>query len=125
MEDIILNFNYKGQEVKMQCKIIENMNDIFKRYTNKINKNINDIYFINNGNIIDKNNIKLEEINNKDNIINILVYDINNNNNERINEKESKDIICPYCGENCIIEIKDYKINLNKCDNKHNTNNIL
>ena len=124
MEDIILNFNYKGQEVKIQCKKNENMNDIFKRYTNKINKNINDIYFINNGNIIDKNNIKLEEINNKDNIINILVYDINNNN-ERINEKENKDIICPYCGENCIIDIKDYKINLNKCDNKHNINNIL
>ena len=116
------------------------MNDIFKRYANKINKNINDIYFINkynfpfinifiiiliiNGNIIDKNNIKLEEINNKDNIINILVYDINNNNERKI-EREYKDIICPYCGENCIIEIKDYKINLNKCDNKHNINNIL
>ena len=37
MEDIILNFNYKGQEVKIQCKKNENMNDIFKRYTNKIN----------------------------------------------------------------------------------------
>ena len=124
MEDIILNFNYKGQEVKMQCKNNENMNDIFKRYSNKINKNINDIYFINNGNIIDKDNRKLDEINNKDNIINILVYDINNNN-ERVNEKGNKDIICPKCGENCIFEIKDYKINLNKCDNKHNINNIL
>jgi len=38
MEEIILNFNYKGQEVKMQCKKDENMNDIFKRYSNKINK---------------------------------------------------------------------------------------
>ena len=47
MEDIILNFDYNGQEVKMQCKKNENMNDIFKRYTNNINKNINDIYFIN------------------------------------------------------------------------------
>ena len=126
MEDIILNFNYKGQEVKIQCKINENMSEIFKRYANKINKDINNFYFINNGNIIDKDNIKLEEINNKDNIINILVYDINNNNNnERLIEKENKNIICPKCGENCLIEIKDYKINLNKCDNKHNINNIL
>ena len=124
MEDIILNFNYKGQEVKMQHKKNENMNEIFKRYTNKINKNINNIYFINNGKVLDKDNIKLEKINYKDNIINILVYDINNNN-ERINEKESKDIICPKCGENCLIEIKDYKINLNKCDNKHKINNRL
>ena len=40
-------------------------------YNNKIYKNINNIYFINNRNIIDKDNIKLEEINSKDNIINI------------------------------------------------------
>ena len=124
MEDVILNFNYKGQEIKIQSKRNEKMNDILKRYTNKINKDINNIYFINNGNLINKDNIKLEEINNKDKIINILVYDINNNN-ERIIERECKDIICPYCGENCLIEIKDYKINLNKCDNKHNINNIL
>ena len=116
MEDIILNFNYKGQEVKIQCKKNENMNDIFKRYTNKIKKDINNIYFIYNGNIINNNKIKLEEINSKENEINILVYDINNKNNERINEGEYKDIICPYCGENCLIKIKDYKINLSKCD---------
>jgi len=40
-------------------------------------------------------------------------------------ENEFKDIICPKCGENCLIEIKDYKINLCQCDNKHNINNIL
>jgi len=125
MENIILNFNYKGQEVKIQSKKNENMNNIFKRYTNKINKDINNLYFIYNGNIINNNDIKLEEINNKENEINILVYDINNTNNERKNERECKDIICPKCGENCIIEIKDYKINLNKCNNKHNINNIL
>ena len=125
MEDIILNLNYKGYEVKMQCKRNEIINDIFKKYSNKINKSINDIFFINNGNIINNKNIKLEEINNNDNNINILVYDIYNNNNEKKNEKEYKDIICPKCGENCLIKIKDYKINLFKCDNKHNINNIL
>ena len=98
---------------------------LLKRYTNKINKDINKLYFIYNGNIINNNNIKLEEINNKENEINILVYDINNNNNEIINEREYKDIICPYCGENCLIEIKDYKIYYSKCDNKHNINIIL
>ena len=125
MEEIILNFNYKGQEIKMQCKRNEDMNEIFKRYTNKINEDINNLCFIYNGNKLN-NNSKLEEINNKDNEIKILVYDMcNDNNNERIVEKECKDIICPECGENCLIEIKDYKINLNKCDNKHNTDNIL
>ena len=108
----------------MQCKRNENMNDILKRYSNKINQDIKNIYCIYNGNIINNNNIKIEEINNKENKISILVYDFNNKNEEII-EKESKDIICPICGENCLIEIKDYKINLSKCDNKHNINNIL
>ena len=126
MENIILNFNYLGQEIKMQCKRSEYMNDIFKRYTNKIKRDINNIFFIYNGSIIKNNNIKLEEINNKENKINILVYDNKeNNNNERIIEHKFKDIICPKCSENCLIEIKDYKINLYKCDNKHNINNIL
>ena len=58
MEDININFNYKGQEVKIQCKKNENMNQIFKRYTSKINKDINNIYFIYNGNIINNNIIK-------------------------------------------------------------------
>ena len=88
MEDAILNFNYKGQEIKIQCKRNEYINDIFNRYSIKINKDINNIYFIYNGNIIKNNNIKLEEINDKDNEINILVYDINNKNNERINKRE-------------------------------------
>ena len=85
MEEIILNFNYNGQEVKMQCKINENMNEIFKRYANKINTDINNIYFINNGTIIKNNDKKLEEINNKDNIMNILVYDINTPDKNTIN----------------------------------------
>jgi len=123
MEEIFLNFNYNGQQIGMMCKKNENINDIFKRYAIKINENINNIYFINNGNKI-SNNIKLEEIINKDNQVNILIYDINNNKERKINN-ESKDIICPECGENCLIEVKDFKINLNKCDNKHNINNIL
>ena len=125
MEDVILNFNYKGKEVKIQCKKNENINDIFKRYTDKINKDINNIYFINNGSIIKNNNLQLEKLNNKDNKINILVCDTNDSYNEEIIEKEFKKIICPKCGENCLFEIKNYKINLNKCDNKHNINNIL
>jgi len=43
MEDIILIFNYNGEEVKIQCKKNENINDIFKRYANKVNKDINNI----------------------------------------------------------------------------------
>ena len=89
MDEIILNFHYKGKIVEMQCKRDENMNDIFKRYANKINKNVNEIYFINNGDLL-KNNLKLKEINNKDKEINILVYDFNSNNNNKKRTIEKK-----------------------------------
>ena len=53
--------------------------------------------------------------------MNILVYNRNStiisNKNERI--IQSKDIICPICGELCLINFKDYKIILNNCKNNH------
>jgi hypothetical protein len=41
------------------------------------------------------------------------------------NEIKSKNIICPKCGENIFINIKDYKINLFNCINKHRMQNLL
>ena len=35
--------------------------------------------------------------------------------------KKSKYVICPDCGENCLIDIKDYKIYLSQCDKGHST----
>ena len=101
------------------------MKDIFNRCLNKINKNIDEIFFMCNGSKIDGER-KLEEINNNDNEMTILVYDINNKNNENKGiVKQSKDIICAECGEICLLDIKDYKITLNHCNNKHKRENIL
>ena len=46
--------------------------------------------------------------------MNIEVYnDAENTNNIDINIIKSKDVICPECKENILINIKEYKINLN------------
>ena len=102
------------------------MKDIFKGYLNKINKDINEVYFLSNGDKINEE-LKLEDINNKGNEIKILVNDINNKNIENKEKivKEYKDIICLECGNICLLDIKEYKIILNKCVNKHSTDNIL
>ena len=47
---------------------------------------------------------------------------INISNKNSINFKS---IICPECGENAIIKIEDFKINLFGCKNGHNIKNIL
>ena len=126
MTEATLNFTYEGSTIKIQCKRNEYMKDIFKRYTIKISKDANDVYFMCNGSKINEAS-KLEEINNRDNEISILVYDLNNKKNENKEEqlKKYKDIICPECGEICLIDINDYKIKLNKCSNKHSIENIL
>ena len=108
-------FNYKGIETVIQCKIDERMEEVLNKYKSKIN--IDNIYYLYNGNKINKEN-KLEEIiNNEDrslNIMKILVYDIN----------EIKEIICPECNENVIININEYKLRM-KCNNNHNNIIIL
>ena len=125
MNEINLNFIYNANTINVQCKRNEYMKDIFKRYLIKINKDINDVYFICNGNKIN-GELKLEEINNKDNEIKILVNDINDKITENKDIlRQSKDIICPDCGEICLFNIKDYKIILNNCKKKHIRENIL
>ena len=126
MSDIILDFIYNENLIKIQCQRNEYMKDIFKRYLIKINKDKDDIYFMCNGNKINEE-LKLEEINNKDNEIKILVNNINEKKIENEEEvlKKYKDIICPECGEICLFNIKDYKIILNKCIHNHCIENIL
>ena len=110
-------FEYKGQEILIQSKIDEIFEEVIKKYKSKIE--INNEYYLYNGNNINKEN-KLEEIiNNEDkrlNIMKILVYDLNEINNNKI---EIKEIICPECNENVIIKINDYKIEM-RCINNHN-----
>jgi hypothetical protein len=127
-EDSILVFQEQGRkEVEIQCKRSEKMYDIFNRFTSKTEEDIDSLFFLINGDKVE-DNVKLEDINKKDSKINVLVYKKDDDDDSDINEitdKLSKEIICPICGENCLINFEDYKINLNKCDNKHSKNNIL
>ena len=52
----------------------------------------------------------------------IMIQELNNQNliNENI-IKKSKYVICPDCGENCLININDYKIKLSQCEKGHSS----
>ena len=107
-------FSFKGKETTIQCLKEDKMIDICLKFASKIAININNIYFIYNGIIIINMELKYNEIANridKDrNIMNILVY-----------EKENNGIIYPYDGENII----DTNI-INKLSNfNDNINNTL
>ena len=123
-----VEFNYQQNKIIIQGNLTDSFETVTKKYADKANLDINNIYFISGGRVINKED-KLEEImsdsdkRNKKMII--LVYSINSTINiENTNIIKSKDIICPKCKEICIYEIKDYKIKLYDCKNGHITENI-
>ena len=126
-------FIYQGSNIEIQCNEDEKMKNIINKLSNKIQNNINNIYLIYNGNIINEELTIKEIINEEDkkrDIINILISENEDENdnikNEDMNEiKEIKEIICQECKENILIKIEDYKFNLYNCKNGHKYNNIL
>ena len=105
------------------------MKDVFLKLSPKIEKTMDQICFLYNGQIINeeltvKELIKLKDT--KNTKIRILVNDMNKENKEDDNEclKTSKTVICPKCKENIRILMNDYKIKLYECKNKHSFDDI-
>ena len=109
-------FKYNGIDTLIQCKTEDKFKDICEKFCIKLQTDINRLIFIYSGetlnldlhfkevaNKIDKQNLKM----------NILVYD-NDSANIKENEKiiKSKEIICPKCGEICLIDFKEHAIKI-------------
>ena len=122
-----VTFNYKGIETIIQCNINDKMKDIINKYLIRIKKGKDNLYYLYNGNKINYELTFNEQANDLDknrNKMNIIVTDTDEDPNKK-REIISKDIICPECKENIIINFNNYKINLNGCKNNHNIYNIL
>ena len=122
-----IEFVLNGMNLSAYGKKEEKIKDICNRVLNKYNVDINDVYLLHSGVLVNFEST-LEEyltpIDSNEGKINMLIY----RKNERVNSKEenlSKYIICPECGESCLIEINDYKIKLYDCINNHTRKNIL
>ena len=126
MSNVIINFIYKDKIIKIIGNKDDYMKIVFKKCLTKLEKNSSDIYFSYNGIILEEDS-KLNEIMNENNEILIEVNEESSNDNDI--EKEiliqSKEVICPECGEESIIELNDYKITLSNCINNHYLSNIL
>ena len=122
-------FERFGMIKTIKCNTKENFRDICKN----VGINIYNNELIYNGNKINIDSSFEEIINEEDKKANIMkikiCFKIKNIDENREKEKltiiKSKDIICPQCGENIFINIKDYKINLYGCKNNHRINNLL
>jgi len=119
-------FELNGVKTTMQCQRNEKMKTICNKYAWKVGKNINNLFFVYNGDTLRGDLMELsfeEKANNIDrerNKMELLVV----NESKDIKENEiiikPKEVICPECKENIRINIKDYKIKLFECKNGHN-----
>ena len=89
-----VKFIFEDNAIKIQCIKQDLMRDICIKFANKLKKDINKLYFLYGGSMINLN-LKLEQLINDDNEINILAYEEYENNSK-----------CPNCGPN--IDIKTY-----------------
>ena len=149
---ITIKFDFQQIESEIIANPMEKFEIIARKFVNDNQIQINDIFFLSNGRIIEMDDIinnimsSLERQNNEMKIlviplktiinINNYVNNINNNNvinnniiNNDINNNDIGDIhyhevICPFCKESCNFEMKNYRITLSGCKNGHKLENI-
>ena len=140
MSNQVLTFNFNKKDMIMQCNPNDNMKDLFKRFCVKTVVNYEDVEFKLNGLDINED-LTVKQLNATEDKIKIYVYkkddEKTKKNNETEDEKnsqnlyknknviQSKDIICPECGDLCILDIDEYKIKLSQCNMGHEKTNIL
>ena len=116
MDKVTLRFIVDDKEIKIQGNKDDKLDEIFKKFLKESKNNNQIIDFYHNGDRIaeNKQNLKIEDINNNDNEITFVVKEKKFNNflNSSIQPapllvpikeiKHSKDIICPVCKKCCI-----------------------
>ena len=106
--------SYQGNEIKVQCFIDETMKDIWQRFVNKMNLDINKLIFLYAGYNIRFDLTFNKQANNEDKIRKKMNVIVNSIEEKDIDSKskliQSKEIICSNCGNVCTINVNDYKI---------------
>ena len=126
---ISIELLFKGESMIIQSKGEEKMKDILQKFANKSEIEINSLFFIYGGNIVNNESTLSETVGSslKD-LVKILVYQANEINYDEEKKKiviRPNFIMCPKCYENIRYNFVDYKINLFDCRNGHKINNIL
>ena len=120
-------FTYNGVPSIVQCYENDNFTDILSKLTAKIKINLNKVYFLYSGQIMQNKHQTFSQIaNNLDKERKKMNIQINDS---EVDIPESaivkpKQLICPECQKSCLISIIDYRIRLYDCINGHDTDCI-
>ena len=102
-------FIFEDKPLEVQYNKNDSMKNICQKFADKINKDINKLIFLYDGNEINfqlKIYEQAKEFERKEGKMNILVYSKLEDNNKKKKMKD-KDIICPKCGEICLLNIEN------------------
>ena len=119
-----VDFYYSGEKISIQCNENDTMKSIFYKIGQKLSIDINSLYFIYSGKIINSDLTFSQLANSEDKLrkcMSILVYEFDSFDTKI----PPNPPICSECGENVKIEFIDYKLKLFPCKNGHNENIIL
>ena len=124
-----IEFNFQDSNIVIQSTNEDSLESICQHFCTKANENYKDINFLYNGNILkEEMNKKIEDIANKLDIerkkVNIIALKELESNTPKEEFIESKNIICPECGEISEIKSEDYRFNILGCKNKHSSNDL-
>ena len=124
---IKIEFEYNSAKTIIQSIYEDKMRQVCYKFAQKVQIDLNKLYFVYSGNIVNLD-LFLEQIINtvdKDRkIISIIAID---HSNEQGNNCKiiSPYIICPICKEHARFEIKNYRIKIYNCKNGHVVDDIL
>ena len=125
-----VEFICNDQITIIQCNENEKMKDIIKKYAIKTQQNLDKVIFLYGGNQtnIDFLELTFDEVASSEDKIRkkmSILVNKEEENEDFTNLQKSKNIICPECKENIRMNMKNYKISLFDCKNKHRKDNIL
>ena len=124
---IKIEFEYNSAKTIIQSIYEDKMRQVCSKFTQKVQIDLNKLYFIYSGNIINLD-LSVEQIINKADrerkVLSIIAIDHSNEqgNNSKV---VSPYIICPICKEHARFEIKNYRITIYNCKNGHVIDDIL
>ena len=122
-----ISFNYNGKKTIIQCQKNDIMKDIYKKFATKTGADISSVYFVYGGGANANDELTVDQIaSSEDKATNKMTILVNQTEVEDSKSSivKSKEIICPDCGENTIINIQNYQINF-ECKNGHQNDNLL
>ena len=124
---IKVEFQHKGATTFIQAIEEDKMRQVCNRFTQKSQIDINSLYFMYSGNIVNLD-LSIEQLINKIDkerkIMSIIAFDHSDEHGNN-NILSSPIIICPICKEPARYEIVDYRIKIYNCKNGHVVDNIL